>query len=369
MLFPPDIQNLLPHLQNLVYIANSSETRTVLNSLSHSLPIRHLTLSYVEPAVMTSIASLRCLTFLTLVIIPGSSSMKPTSLIPNHRIRTEILQIQVESDERPPILDHPMAASADMGFPAIISLLSNHPITMHGLIINVHQEYYSADVILHFFDALTSLRRTDDDDEDASPPWEDLVGLKMEMPWEEGLFVSDESILQIPRDGLAALHALVYLTELQLMDLGTCRIDDDALLNLASSLPYLQHLFLGTRQFWEETPRATLWGVSHILSYCHDLQKLGLLFYCSLGQHLLESAARNTHITKLYVGFSPPHSPITVAAFFAHSLPNLDTIEVEPRQSHRKHAHSRTDLTLSDRDARILEWDRILELTREFEEL
>ena len=69
MLLPPDIHNLLLHLQNLVYIANSSETRTVLNSLSHSLPSWHLTLSYVEPAVMSSISSLRWLTVLTLVII------------------------------------------------------------------------------------------------------------------------------------------------------------------------------------------------------------------------------------------------------------------------------------------------------------
>ncbi|KAG1786491.1 uncharacterized protein HD556DRAFT_1449729 [Suillus plorans] len=346
MLFPPNIQNLLPHLQNLVYIANSSETRTVLNSLSHSLPIRHLTLSYVEPTVMTSIASLCQLTVLTLVIIPGSSSMKQTSHIPNHHIRTKVLSIQVEPDERPPTFDHPMATSTDIGFPAIISLFSNHPITMQGLSINVHQEYCSADAVLHFFDALISLRPTDDD-EDALPAWEDLI----------------------PSDGLAALHVLVYLTALELGDLGTCRIDDNALLNLALSLPYLQHLFLGTRQFWEEAPRATLWGISHILSYCHGLQKLGLLFYCGLGQHLLESAARNTLITTLHVGFSPPHSSVTVAAFFAHSLPNLNSIMVEPRESHSKHAHSRTDLTLPDRDARIQEWDRILELTREFVEL
>ncbi|KAG1793364.1 uncharacterized protein HD556DRAFT_1443802 [Suillus plorans] len=323
MLFPPNIQNLLPHLQNLVYIANSSETRTVLNSLSHSLPIRHLTLSYVEPTVMTSIAFLCQLTVLTLVIIPGSSSMKQTSHIPNHHIRTKVLSIQVEPDERPPTFDHPMATSTDIGFPAIISLFSNHPITMQGLSINVHQEYCSADAVLHFFDALISLRPTDDD-EDALPAWEDLVGLRLKMPWKEDFFVLDESILQIPSDGLAALHVLVYLTALELGDLGTCRIDDNALLNLALSLPYLQHLFLGTRQFWEEAPRATLWGISHILSYCHGLQKLGLLFYCGLGQHLLESAARNTLITTLHVGFSPPHSSVTVAAFFAHSLPNLN---------------------------------------------
>ncbi|KAG2123867.1 hypothetical protein DEU56DRAFT_917274 [Suillus clintonianus] len=368
MLLPPDIHNLLPHLQNLVYIANSSETRTVLNSLSLSLPIRYLTLSYVEPAVMTSISSLRWLTILTLVIIPGSSSMKQTSLIPNHHIRTRVLDIRVEPDECPPTLNHSMAMSADMGFPAIISLFSNHPITMKGLSINVHQEYCSADAVLHFFDALISLRPADDD-EDALPAWEDLVGLRLKMPWEEGFFVLDESVLQIPRHGLAALYALAYLTALELEDLGTCRIDDDALLNLALSLPYLKHLFLGTGQFWEEAPRATLWGISHILSYCRSLQKLGLLFYCSLGQHLLESAARNTLITTLHVGFSPPHSSVTVAAFFAHSLPNLNSIMVEPRGSHSKHAHSRTDLTLPDREARIQEWDRILELTREFAEL
>lgn len=317
---------------------------------------------------MTSIASLSQLTILTLVIIPGSSSMKQTSHIPNHYIRTKVLSIQVEPDECPSTLDHPMATSADIEFPAIISLFSNHPITMQGLSINVHQEYCSADAVLHFFNALISLRPTDDD-EDALPAWEDLIGLRLKMPWKEEFFVLDESILQIPCDGLAALHALVYLTALELGDLGTCRIDDDALLNLALSLPYLQHLFLGTRQFWEEAPRATLWGISHILSYCHSLQKLGLLFYCGLGQHFLESAARNTLITTLHVGFSPPHSSVTVAAFFAHSLPNLNSIMVEPRESHSKHAHSRTDLTLPDRDARIQEWNRILELTREFVEL
>ncbi|KAG1767934.1 hypothetical protein EDD22DRAFT_949743 [Suillus occidentalis] len=114
---------------------------------------------------MTSIASLCWLTVLTLVIIPGSSSMKQTSFVSNHHICTKVLSIQVESDECPPTLDHPMVTSTDMGLPAIISLLSNHIITMKGLSINVHHKYCSADAILQFFNALISLRPTDDDED------------------------------------------------------------------------------------------------------------------------------------------------------------------------------------------------------------
>jgi len=97
-----------------------------------------------------------------------------------------------------------------------------------------------------------------------------------------GFFVLDDKSIQIPRNGLAALHRLVYLTALELEDLGTCRIDDDALLNLAFSLPYLQCLLLGTRQLWEEPPRVTLWEISLILHHCSHLEILGLLFCCSL---------------------------------------------------------------------------------------
>ncbi|KAG1770811.1 hypothetical protein EV702DRAFT_1202286 [Suillus placidus] len=313
---------------------------------------------------MTSLASLHQLTSLTLVIIPGLSIMKETGSIPNHHIQTGVLNIGVESDPRPS--NDTESISSDTGFPALISLLSNHHITCRGLSINIHQEYCSADVLLHFFNTLTSLAPINDDDDDGFLAWEDLAGFRLQMPWNMDFFVPDEESLQIPRNGLTALHRLVYLTALELEDLGTCRIDDDALLNLALSLPYLQCLLLGTKPLWAELPRATLWGISLVLHHCPHMKMLGLLFCCTLGNHKIESAATNSFITTLTVGFSPPHSPFIMAAFFAHSLPNLDTIVVEPRESHRKYASSRTDLTLPDHDVRILEWSRILELRKEF---
>ncbi|KAG1853967.1 hypothetical protein F4604DRAFT_1932937 [Suillus subluteus] len=331
MLRFPDVQNLLPHLQTLVYISDSFHTAIILNSLSSCSSMHHLTLSYIQPTMMTSLASLHQLTSLTLVITPGSSIMKKTSSIPDHHIRTEVLNFHVESDPRPS--NDTDSISTNTGFPALISLLSNHHITCQGLSITIHQEYCSADVILDFFNTLTSLASIDDDNDDGFLAWEDLA---------------------------------VYLTALELEDLGTCRIDDDALLNLALRLPYLQRLLLGTKPFWEELPRATLWGISLVLHHCPHMETLGLLFCCTLGNHKIESADTNNLITTLHIGFSPPHSPFTVAAFFAHSLPNLDIIVVEPRESHRKYGSSRTDLTLPDQDIRIQEWSRILELTKEF---
>ncbi|KAG1840036.1 hypothetical protein F4604DRAFT_1940311 [Suillus subluteus] len=367
MLRFPDVQNLLPHLQTLVYISDSFHTAIILNSLSSCSSMHHLTLSYIQPTMMTSLASLHQLTSLTLVIIPGSSIMKETGSIPDHHIRTEVLNIHVESDPRPS--NDTDSISTNTGFPALISLLSNHYITCQGLSITIHQEYCSADVILDFFNTFTSLASIDDDNDDGFLAWEDLAGFRLKMPWDEDFFVLDEDSLQIPRNGLTALHRLVYLTALELEDLGTCRIDDDALLNLALRLPYLQRLLLGTKPFWEELPRATLWGISLVLHHCPHMETLGLLFCCTLGNHKIESADTNNLITTLHVGFSPPHSPFTVAAFFAHSLPNLDIIVVEPRESHRKYGSSRTDLTLPDQDIRIQEWSRILELTKEFADL
>jgi hypothetical protein len=191
----------------------------------------------------------------------------------------------------------------------------------------------------------------------------------MQMPRDQDFFVLDEESIQILRNGLATLYRLVYLTALELEDLGTCRINDDTLLNLTLSLTYLQCLLLGTRQLWKEPPRATLWRISLVLHYCSHLEILGLLFCCSLGHHKIESADTNNLITTLHVGFSPPHSSFTVAAFLAHSLPHLDVIMVEPKESHKKYAYSRTDLTLSDCDIRIQEWNRILELTTEYADI
>ncbi|KAG1808880.1 uncharacterized protein BJ212DRAFT_1484736 [Suillus subaureus] len=313
--------------------------------------------------MMTSLASLHQLTSLTLVIIPGSSIIKKTCSIPDHHIRTEVLNIHVESDPRPS--NDIDSISTNTGFPALISLLSNHHITCQGLSITIYQEYCSADVILDFFNTLTSLASIDDDD-DGFLAWEDLAGFRLKMPWNEDFFVPDEDSLQIPRNELITLYRLVYLTALELEDLGTYRIDDDALLNLALRLPYLQRLLLGTKPFWEKLPRATLWDISLVLHHCPHMETLSLLFCYTLGNHKIESADTNNLITTLHVGFSPPHSPFTVAAFFAYSLPNLDIIVVEPRESHRKHGSSRTDLTLPNQDTRIQKWSRILELTKEF---
>jgi hypothetical protein len=362
MLLSPDVQHLLPHLHTLVYISDSFHTTIILNSLASCSSLRRLTLSYIQPMAMVFLSCLHQLTSLTLVIIPGLSIMKETNTIPDHHIQTQVLNIHIEPDS------HMESISVNTGFPALLSLLSNHHITCQGLSINIHQEYCSADVILHFFNALTSLAPINDDD-DEFLAWENLIAFRLQMPWDQDFFILDEESIQIPRNGLAALHRLVYLTALELQDLGTCRIDDDALLSLALSLPYLQCLLLGTRQFWEEPPRATLWGISFVLHYCPHLETLGLLFCCSLGDHKIESADTNNLITTLHVGFSPPHSSFTVAAFLAHSLPNLDTIMVEPAESHRKWGHSRTDLTVPDRDIRIQEWSRILELTTEFAEI
>ncbi|KAG2354383.1 hypothetical protein BDR07DRAFT_1494676 [Suillus spraguei] len=230
MLIFPDVVHLLGHLQTLVYISDSFHTNIILNSLSNCLSMHHLTLCYTQPTSMTSIASLDQLTTLTLIIIPGSSIMEGTGSISNQYIRTHILYINVESDQRPS--HDPESISTDTGFSAIISILSNHRIICQGLSINIHQQYCSTDFVLHFFNVLTSLHLMDDED-DGFLDWENLVALRLRMPWEEDFFSSDPESLQIPRDGLAALSRLVYLTALELEDLGTCRIDDDALRSLA----------------------------------------------------------------------------------------------------------------------------------------
>lgn len=44
MVLPPDVQNLLPHLQNLVYISDAFHTSIILDSLSNCTFMRRLTL-------------------------------------------------------------------------------------------------------------------------------------------------------------------------------------------------------------------------------------------------------------------------------------------------------------------------------------
>ncbi|KAG1785184.1 uncharacterized protein HD556DRAFT_1450938 [Suillus plorans] len=159
MILPPDVQTLLPHLQNLVYISDAFHTSMILNSLSNCTFMHRLTLSYIQCSLMASLASLHQLISLTLIIIPGTSIMRKTSSISNHSIRMEVLNIQVEPNL------HSSNVSVNIGFPAIISLLSNHHIICQGLSINIHQEYCFANLILHFFNILTSLPSVDDDDD------------------------------------------------------------------------------------------------------------------------------------------------------------------------------------------------------------
>ncbi|KAH7926839.1 hypothetical protein BV22DRAFT_1127844 [Leucogyrophana mollusca] len=150
------------------------------------------------------------------------------------------------------------------------------------------------------------------------------------------------------------LLSFSLLKELHLDLLNMLHIDDIDLQEIASSLPSIERLNLGTRYFWEETPKLTLNGLIVLLTHCPQLRKLGLVIDATVLDPVTQEkpggGVMNTTITTLSVGCSKIHDPTKVAVLLSAILPSLNRIVVEtfPRQN-------------SDREARQDKWKEVVE--------
>ncbi|KAH7926842.1 hypothetical protein BV22DRAFT_1045789 [Leucogyrophana mollusca] len=129
------------------------------------------------------------------------------------------------------------------------------------------------------------------------------------------------------------LLSFSLLKELHLDPLNMSHIDDIDIQEIASSLPNIEWLILGTRYFWEETPKLTLNGVNVLLARCPRLRTLGLVIDATVldpvTQEKLGGGVPNITITTLYVGCSKIHDPTKVAVILSGILPSLRRIVVE----------------------------------------
>ncbi|KAG1719646.1 uncharacterized protein EDB91DRAFT_1285557 [Suillus paluster] len=205
----PQIQNMMSHLQTLVFIACPTQTRSILNSLSDHKSMRHLTLSYINPTAMAPLASLHKLVSLTFVITTQSSFIKEATSFPKNSIHTNILHIQVELDDNSPM-------PTTTGFSAVMLLLSSHSIRSQGLSIKIPW-YHPAKDTMHFFNCLASL--ASDNPNHRFLAWENLECFRLQMEWNEDQMNMGYDVLQMPCDGLSVLYQLFFLTTLELEDL------------------------------------------------------------------------------------------------------------------------------------------------------
>ncbi|KAH7926845.1 hypothetical protein BV22DRAFT_1045792 [Leucogyrophana mollusca] len=128
------------------------------------------------------------------------------------------------------------------------------------------------------------------------------------------------------------LLAFSLIKELHLGSLNMSHIDDTDMHEIASSLPGIESLFLGTRYFWKETPR--------ILD--------------PVTQEKPGGGVMNTTITTLSVGCSKFHDPTEVAVVLSAVLPSLKKIVVETLGQN------------NDREARQEGWEEVVEWVQFF---
>ena len=131
------------------------------------------------------------------------------------------------------------------------------------------------------------------------------------------------------------LQPLFTLTNLTFVDLNilhcTFDLDDEALLLMAMSWPFLQTLYLGHIAGWHHVSNITLDGLVPLVECCPELQNLGIVLDATIDPTLHEDGPINDKITHLHLGDSiiEPVSesyPCHIAQFLSELFPSLTKI-------------------------------------------
>lgn len=132
-----------------------------------------------------------------------------------------------------------------------------------------------------------------------------------------------------------ALAPLLTLTNLTFVDInvGQCSFDlnDEILLLMATSWPFLQTLYLGHIQGWGDLSSITLDGLVPLVAHCSHLQNLGIVVNAGLDPVPYNNGPINDKITHLHLGDSSilpiPYSyPTHIAEFLSGLFPKLTKI-------------------------------------------
>lgn len=134
------------------------------------------------------------------------------------------------------------------------------------------------------------------------------------------------------------LQPLLTLSNLTVLDINpllcSFDLDDGFLFLMATSWPSLQTLFLGHIFGWHSTSNITLNGLVPLVTYCPDLQNLGIVIDATLDPTPFnDDGPINDKITCLHLGDSTPSSdpyPWHVAQFLSDLFPGLLNIYVSP---------------------------------------
>lgn len=131
------------------------------------------------------------------------------------------------------------------------------------------------------------------------------------------------------------LKPMFALTNLTFVDLNTlhCTFDlnDEVLLLMATSWPFLQTLYLGHILGWHHTSGVTLDGLVPLVTYCSDLQNLGIVLDATVDPLPHTDGPINDKITHLHLGDSliePLYEsyPLHIAQFLSGLFPKLTKI-------------------------------------------
>ncbi|KAF9220210.1 hypothetical protein BS17DRAFT_350295 [Gyrodon lividus] len=212
----------------------------------------------------------------------------------------------------------------------VLKLLSNKQFASRHL--NIQSRYHSPVKNLpHFFQQLR---------DHFSP--DHLTHLSVDIA-EPPLFSS--SIVDIQSQNTFDVQCLLTLFEfrslegLQLASHWSLDLDDDWMASIASSLPNLQILDIGTKSgcdLSQATPRVTMRGVVTLIDGLPHLRKLGLVFDATLDG--LPAAheywgVSNHNIMVFRVGTSPIDAPSEVASRLSSLLPSLRKVDVSLHRS------------------------------------
>lgn len=111
----------------------------------------------------------------------------------------------------------------------------------------------------------------------------------------------------------------------------TFNLTDEVLLLMATSWPWLQTLYLGHIFGWRRMSDVTLDGLVPLVTYCPDLQNLGIVLDAAIAPTRTdEDRPINDKITTLHLGDSttPMEFPHDIAEFLSDLFPKLTRIRV-----------------------------------------
>ncbi|KAG2136429.1 hypothetical protein DEU56DRAFT_947113 [Suillus clintonianus] len=324
-------------LRTLVYVDLPKNTESFEKSLHLLRSLRHLTVSLLGPTGMKAIASLPSLESLSLVVEDSLRTL-PYTITSIHPIVSLEIVLQTSFI---------LGGIDNNPFESAMCLLRALPIPCCQLTI-VLPVHLGGAALAAFIASLTQDFGVSNNSTFSAM---DLRRLSVDA----GIHGSYNSA-PLPINFLEPLYG-VPLTHIDLASFSMCTLDDNTLRALSSAFPCLESLFLGTRRYWTDPPRASLSGLSTVLLNCPSLKELGLVFSCSLGALDFSFLAVNTSITTLHVGVSPPYNPNAVSAFLARSLPRLKKIRIEPGD---KYIISTRNYVSADRSHRESGWRAIL---------